>query len=419
MEGEFRDRATQSVLRFKIYPGEALFLAAACTLFAIAPIYWLPGIGLNVIDLFKNVVFVFSGALAFLLARRIRVDKIFVLLMIVAAICNYMAFQINGSGKYATYQALIFLAPLFWVSAVYTLKTWQADILFKGLIFSFSIILIASVYVFLAGFDLVPDMRTPTAGLNFSALQAGLFRSLTVSSTGFNYGPTGWGVGAGMALTLLSSLLTSVGRRYLGLAVLMFAVLAFATMGARGATLGALSAFIVAVAAFQSLRFVRFLLMGTAVAIAVLAREYLAEINVLSERFFVSNSNAGLFYVIDQITTGRLWTWVNALERFAQSPIIGVGVEQSLVIRNTGEIVEVHNRWLRFLSEGGLLSFIPAVAAFIYCSVNIWRVRELRPLLSFVLVVSMLEPMIVFGTFGNQLPFWTALAYALRARDHI
>lgn len=390
------------------------FLIAAFVLVATAPIYWLPGFPLPVLTAIKTAAFVSAVGLAFLVtgARFIQLGTAFP--FIVAATSNFIAFLINGSTEYGAYQAFIFLAPMAWVLALRSLNRGQASILLKYLPLSLALIALAAFYAFLAKFSLVPDLRPPLEGLHLTERQISAIQRAGVSVSGFNLTRTGWGTGTGMALILLGSMLIGRKRQGLGLLVLGLAVLAPAAMGGRGAALGGMAAFALAVITLRPLGSLRiWLVLGMAI-IPVVAIDFLVSIGVLSERFFNTRSNADWFFVIDELTTGRLSTWVNAIGNFAKSPLYGVGVEESLTIRYTGQVVGVHNVWLGLLSEGGLMAFLPAAFIFLWCARILWRFFEFRALLVFVTVVSMVEPSVVFGTFGNQLPFWTAVGLAMR-----
>jgi O-antigen ligase len=268
----------------------------------------------------------------------------------------------------------------------------------------------------LAKFGLVPDFRPPAEGLQLADRQLSIFRRTTVSNAGFAFARTGWGNGTGMALVLLGGILVGRNRQALGLAVLLLAIIAPSAMGARGAALGALAAFGLAVMTMRQLGWSRAPIILAAAFFPVMAIEYLVSLGILSERFFNIRSNSDLFFTIDELTTGRLATWTHAIENFARSPLVGVGVQESLTLRHTGEIVAVHNVWLGLLAEGGLMAFIPAFLIFIWCIKIIWSVVEIRPMLVFVIALSMIEPSIIFGTFGNQVSFWIAFSLALNVR---
>lgn len=392
-----------------------LFLITACVLIATAPIYWLPGIPLPVMTAVKNAAFFGAVGLAFLVSgmRFIRPSIAFPFL--VAATLNFIAFQINGSAEYAAYQALSFLAPMAWVLAICSLRREQVAVLLRYLPLPLGLITLAVAYAFLAKFGAVPDFRPPAEGLQLLERQLSGFQRAAVSTVGFHFGRTGWGTGSGMALTLLGTILIGRNRRWLGLAVLALAVLAPAAMGGRGAALGAMAAFTLAVLTMRQLGSLRFILILAMAFIPVLAIDYLASVGILSERFFNIRYNADWFFTIDELSTGRLSTWVNAIENFTRSPLYGVGIEESRTIRHTGQVVAVHNAWLAFLSEGGLMAFLPAAFIFVWAARVTWRFAEFRPLVAFVAVISMLEPGVMFGSFGNQVSAWTAVGLAMRS----
>lgn len=390
-----------------------LFLILVCILIGTAPIYWLPDVPLPALNAIKNGAFFGAVGLAFLMSGERFLRPGIALPFIVAATLNYIAFQVNGSADYAVYQALTFLAPMAWVLTLRSLSREQAATLLRYLPLPLWLVTVAVAYAFSAKFGIVPDIRPPIEGLQLQERQLSGYRQMTVSSVGFTFARTGWGTGTGMALVLLGSILIGRNRRWLGLAVLALAVLAPAAMGARGAALAAMAAFTLAVLTIRQLGSLRLVLILAIATIPVFAIDYLASVGVLSERFFNLTPNADWFVMIDQVTTGRLTTWLHGFESFAESPIIGVGVEASLTYRQNGEVLSVHNAWLAFLSEGGLLTFVPAFLIFVWCARMLWRIAEFRPLLIFVAVISMVEPGVMFGSFGNQVSVWTAVGLAM------
>lgn len=392
-----------------------LFLIAAGLLVASAPIYWLPGVPLTIMTVIKNAAFFGAVALAILVSGVRFVQPSLATPFVVAATLNFLAFQINGSADYSVYQALAFLAPMAWVMALCSLSHEQASILLRYLPLSLGLIAVAVAYAFLAKFGAVPDFRPPAEGLQLTERQISGFQLKAVSTVGFHFGRTGWGTGTGMALVLLGSILIGRNRRWLGLAVLVLAVFAHAAMGGRGATLGAMAAFAVVVMTMRQLGNLRVVLIFAMIVTPVITIDYLASVGILSERFFNIRSNADLFFTIDVLSTGRLSTWVHAIEGFVKSPLYGVGVEASRTGIYTGQVVTVHNAWLAFLSEGGLMAFLPAAIIFLWCAGVMWRVAEFRPLVAFAAVISMLEPGVMFGSFGNQVSIWTAVGLAMRA----
>lgn len=393
-----------------------LFVFATCLLVAIAPIYWLPSVPLPLMTAIKNVAFFCAVGLAILKSGVRFAQPRMAFPFVVAAMLNFLAFQINGSSEYSVYQALNFLTPMAWVMALRSLSYDQTSILFRYLPLPLGLIAIAVAYAFLAKFGAVPDLRPPAEGLQLVERQISGFQYKAVSTVGFHFGRTGWGLGTSMALVLLGSILIGRNRKAFGLLILVLAVLAPAVMGGRGAALSAMAAFALAVLTMRQLGGLRVWLVLTMTVVPVLGIDYLASAGILSERFFNVRSNADWFFMVDEMTTGRLSTWVNAIENFARSPLIGVGVQESLTVRHTGQIVGVHNVWLAFLSEGGLIAFMPAVFIFIWCARIVWQIAEFRPLVVFVTVASMMEPSVVFGTFGNQVAFWTAVGIAMRGK---
>lgn len=338
-----------------------------------------------------------------------------IILFSFAALLNIISFILNGSSDQALYQAITFLAPMAWILAIHCLNQNQIQKFKRIIEIPLAIIGVAVLYALLAKFSLVENFQTPIGNLELDNHQFEGYGRLSVSASGFNFGRTGWGTGTGMALVLLASLLIARDRFWTGVTVLILAILAPAAMGARGAALSAIAAFIVAISISRISLYIKVCIAVALIVLLPLSLDYFWLSGLISERFFNFQAHGDLFTVIDEATTARLTTWVHGFSNFIFNPVIGVGVEESRVILQTGEVVGIHNVWIGFLSEGGLLAFVPAVSIFIYCIMRVWPHHEYRALVVFSGVLSLFEPSVIFGTFGNQVPFWTAVGLSLRA----
>lgn len=396
-----------------------LNLAAVPALFVvgIAPIYWLPGIPMPLLDIFKHGSFVLAAALVivhFLKTKDVPFACATVFIAFgLASLASVFVFVANGSRSNALTMALEFIYPMIWVVVIAAITRSLGERIIARVQIALSITSLAALYIFLAGRGLGPDFRLPLEGLNLLEENIDGFMRASASSVGFAYGRTGWGLGAGSALILLGSLLVSQRRAALGLTVFLFAIVSLSALGARGSTLAALGAVSIAVIGLKHFGRFRLLLYLLGAAVAVLSFRWFANAGLVSDRFFRTTSSGSLFERVDALTTGRLTTWVHGIETFVQNPLIGAGPKAAFVTKWTGEQNTVHNVWIKLAAEGGLIVLIPAVTIAIWAFGTTWRAAAFRPLLVFVGVLSFVEPSVVFGTFGNNTVFWTAVGIAM------
>jgi O-antigen ligase len=132
---------------------------------------------------------------------------------------------------------------------------------------------------------------------------------------------------------------------------------------------------------------------------------------------------------LDHFSAGRITTYLFAIEKWIESPIIGHGYGQVEVVKGH----DIHNLWLRILAEGGIFLF----GSFLYfCYKAVKKTPRNKAMTSHLmrkipryqrpdfmlwviicqgLIMSMLEPRILLGSFQVCAMWWVAVG-ALQAQ---
>lgn len=327
-----------------------------------------------------------------------------------------------------------FMAPVLWLVGLCGVNPAAYPLLFRRLRIGLALFMLVAIYPVLAFAGLLPVMAPPpgfivteTANTDTEA-----FRSLVdVIAGGFNGSRTGWGVTIAQTSLLLVALVTSArqvsnGRLFMALAVIAAAMASIVVTGARG---GSITLFLLSIYALlgrinlspgQRASVLIFAVAGSVAAIAV------GVTIVLPQDYFRGlDAGGGIFDKLNSVTTGRMDTYVAAWDNFLTSPLFGIGVDRSYVLFASGDYLLPHNVWLRFLSQAGLLVFVPMVVATVkIVSLTIQRVRAQNaarrggidaPLPDTTLVIlcglllAFSEPSVLFGTMNSNVMFWTAV----------
>lgn len=409
---------------------EKIYLLTIAAYASFSAIYWLPGVPSQLIDWAKTGLFV--GLVLLSMPTFQRGGKAWANIYLALGVCAVAAFvvTIRQDGLATSIErGMDFVEPAGWLLVLNSIRTSALPHFYRLFRLCIAGFVLIAVYPFIARFGIVPDPPVPAEFFesirNFGSYDylIGLARA---SDSGFNAGRTGWAPPVMMAAMCLAAMLLVPGRQalrnaLLAVVVVVFGFVATAVLGARGATLATL------VVGLSWMLLARGNQTGAlwalwGVAIGSLLVDWAA---LLPERFFRDAAGVGLFDRLDYITTGRLTTYVEGLRNFAEAPIAGVGVEQSFILLLTGELLQIHNTWIRALSEGGLLLAIPLfVLGWMLLKAALaprlttgprseYGCPNFRPVLLGGLLMSMMEPSVIFGAFNNNALFWTALWFVV------
>ncbi len=350
----------------------------------------------------------------------------------VCAIAAFVTDLATGTAAEAIDAARSFIEPALWLMALIGIKPNAYRLLFRLLLIGLFAFLAVAMYPVIAFADLAPNLEPPAgfinpagADVNSDAFQA----AISVIAGGFNGSRTGWGSTIAQSALMLIALVTmvrSVSNMRLAITLLVIAA-AMASIIVTGARGGSLSLFVLAMYAIAGRITLSPTQRSAMLFFAVFGGILVVTIGftiVLPQDYFRGFSTSGsTFDVLNSATTGRFDTYIGAFENFFRSPIYGVGAEDSQVFLPSGEFLLPHNVWLRFLSQSGLMLFVPLIVVTVRLIRILLKrmgeldtadlVRERLPDTSLIVICGILlalsEPAVIFGSMNANIPFWTAM----------
>lgn len=239
--------------------------------------------------------------------------------------------------------------------------------------------------------------------------------------SGFNGGRTAWGYVSNifLALTLQSYLGSTRPKRgvllvtFLLVMIILFNIL---VTGARGAFLvSALLIFVFGVLALIKSRttlllpILFFLIGGISL---LLTLESAAELRIVST--FLASETRDL-----STAQSRITSYSAAFDAMSSNPFYGSG---SIYLVLSAEMIQVHNVWLRLITERGVpigLGIIFSVAALFVMAMSGARRTgyEIRLLLISGVATGFIEPNAIFGNYFSSIAFWIPVGYFIGASD--
>lgn len=440
-----------------IRPGRArLSLADKIQVYLVAcyvplsGIFWVPGLSASTIASAKQAAFItllFFGLLRF--GKRLAYPPSVVFFLLVGAAICFSANLITSSLGEAVEAARGYLEPALWLIALLGIRKSAQPMLVKLLLPAFLLLLPFAAFPILANFGLAPNIYPPSDLVlsEFEYYNDVHYRdAVSAAVSGFTASRTGWGIVISTSAMLVIALLHSrypAGLRSLFLPTVIFlvAVSSIAITSARSGTLALVVSFIAFIYANYSVPPKHKLALSVgAVGIVIILQ--MTQLTVLPETFLrgIGDSNT-LMGTINAVSTGRLETYVSAIETVAKSPIVGVGREGSLSSLSSGALVLPHNLWLRTASESGLVAFVAVswltVVLVLMAVVSARAIKCDRAdsgsyrmpqgasaVILCGLVLAMVEPSVIIGSMNTNITFWTAVWFArcrvsqLRSNDH-
>lgn len=406
---------------------------------AIAGIFWIGDISPALLANLKLALF---GLLVLIgLGQHQPFTRAMTYLLSWLAVCSVFAFATtlaNADLAEATDSARSFAEPAFWMVALAGVRPAAYQALFHTLAITLTMFFLVALYPVAAAAGIAP-ITYPPAGFadqaeitNLDAFQ----QSISVVAGGFNGLRTGWGVSVALSASLALALYmrntpVSGWRVILAIIVIFGSMASIVVTGARGGSAALLLISLYGLLyRFPLSRYHRLVIVFFMIFAALLV--FIVDYTLIVPENFFRGFGAGgsAFDALNAATTGRLDTWIVALELFVSSPFYGVGREGSLIMIS-GEILRPHNVWLRLLAESGLTLIIPVLAVTAQMLRLALPGREQRRLVasggarmpdtSLVLlcglVIALAEPSVIFGSMNTNIAFWTAL-WILIARPH-
>lgn len=151
------------------------------------------------------------------------------------------------------------------------------------------------------------------------------------------------------------------------------------------------------------------------------------------QQFRAENINSQYFNQedVNRISSGRYEGYKVGLDLFLDRPLYGYGFGMSDDLSDLkGYMPEIHNTWLKRLIDGGLVFTVPLFLLFFHCFFKIRskiiklkledRKRYKATYIFFIslffpaLIITMVEPNYLFGSFQGEAFFWIMIGYLLR-----
>lgn len=367
---------------------------------ALGPIYWFMSVPFFVMFAVRSVLLFLVASLSFSGAVLLRKTLILYLLMIILI-------SVKSSLVHADYFFLSIL-PAVIILTVGTQVAERIDVpqlraaLFSATII-FSLFCCVVLFDFIAGGMIADPFYT--------------VYTVYLHDTGFNGGRTAWGYASNLFLAIaLQHALTNPSEKSINgnlyfLPVLII-FLNIIIIGARGAFLVSLVIILLFIS-FSSIRkkllsIFSFVLFSAFVYFAILRSDFAGEMRLVNTLLLAESRD---------LTTAvyRIATYDVALKAFMTSPLFGAG--PVLIDAGVG-VLQVHNVWLRFITERGILFFLPLVffiVVLITSSVKSARRNgyELRLLVLAGFLTGMVEPNAIFGNYFVSVAFWLPIGFFL------
>lgn len=399
---------------------------------AIAGVYWFPGVPHLLLADIKSALYFSAVAIGILRVPGFAVEQSRLVYGLVAcAVAAFFSNALNSDIETALLQSREFILPLLWLVALLGLKPAGYNWVLRCLTVSMTFVLMLAFLQIAASVGLVQDWAAPLELLDRAGDRSGedairVLEEGSIVRAGFAATSTGWGaVLAPVALLAAALYRRDNAKPYRAKALAALALIgslsSIAGTSARGGVAAIFAGTIFGLAAAREGR-----LFALVAAISVTMIMWQLDVaTFLPDNFFRGfDASGSLFSIIDSASTGRLESYLGALNHFAESPIVGVGREKAVVWINNFETVQPHNTWLRIVAESGLLLGIPVLyvtwrmlrLASIdgvrskneYAGANL-RWPSVGPVIIGGLVLAFVEPRIIFGTFNANAVFWTAV----------
>lgn len=384
----------------------------------LAPVYWMPGVPTPGLRLLKGAVL--AACLLYYWSLSATKKQV-VFPRLLAGWFGFIAlfasaapglFQSQPTELIARASDVVLVFAMLWTSYG-ILRNKAASVMTLSIATIVIGMFAAAVITF---FVLGVDVRSPPQ-----------FGSRPATHSGFGGGRTGWSNALALyyplAIGLVGLKIHEKGKRVLaGTLTSIVFIGSQVIVGGRAGLIGSLLALLlVGVMVFGrklTAVFVVFIVM-----LGIYFQEFLLE-HLRVRRL----TSAGFDYgAVDHFSAGRLDSYVHALKLVRERPLLGHGFGEYEIPGFSGEI---HNLWLRMAVESGITMplILAAITAYVIRAIvkyhkssrtkpdAIWSRALLASMLSGV-VISMLEPNVILGTFQNTAIWWVVCGGVLAMRS--
>lgn len=383
----------------------------------LAPVYWLPGISIELMSLLKLGLFAAVAGLAVMrLPGLWGANRFFVVvtpwlgLLVATAIPGVLQTENEYLPSFAFDFAMISLA--MFVGFVLVASRGPLRKYLAAYVCGLAIISAVSIFV-----------TAPTMTRDGD--------EVLIAAGGFAPGRTGWSNGIAFA-GVIALLLCASARGSLGKA--LFA-LAFAGVASSQIYFGGRSGFIAPILAFGAAVFVLGVTGGKSrimwgVMFGLVATLAWGLYSQEIESAFRLDRQVTTVYSSqwDAILSGRLSNWQLALQLIGQRPLFGYGFNDWSESGNWGNYF-VHNEWLKFTYQGGIfyaLMWAVFVASLLKTAreadrvaIHSGSVPVFTAVILTALVITFSEPNTLIGVFQKSAPLWVVIGGAIAQRAQV
>jgi hypothetical protein len=388
----------------------------------IGPVYWLPGVSPDYIRYAKSAmlfILVFSQIFSAKESTPSLSGLKMISLIGVFTFLSSIALLYDDDNSEIQQYILSSLYCLFYVIALFNIVSVRnIPQVRKALSYALWIYPIGSLLIILSGIGLIPDFDLPRELFSGVTLNVDTVGLNTLSGSGFGGSRTGWGLATCVASTMLlaNNGWDSSSKTKLNYFVIIVTLSAIYQMGARGSFYAFLLCSLIS--------YLRYTKGSPALKISTLSLFAAAYVISMSfrtgTRFDLDISGMSFSDAMAAITSDRYGTWVFGVDRFFESPIVGVGIAGSRL----GGNLDVHNAWIASAARSGLVGFIPAILILyqlvvlsFHRSVETTKNYGLGIVVLSGILLSMIEPGFPFGAFFNSTAFWLAVVLQAPALD--
>lgn len=372
----------------------------------ISSIYWIPGIGLEEMRIFKIsffvlVLFFIAIVLPTLQEKKI-LSGIFGIPGIIILVLLYLPSIIISSDEYI-------LFTIIGNCLSYYLFIWALFILSKNNLMDFG--RITNIILLIISFFTIWHI---IGSLFFNiTIPNNRFWYVTFQDTAFNTSRTGWSNGLALFIPLCF-VLRSNYRKWLFIALMIYSQ--FLTGGRSGLLA---SAFVILLYLVMSKAIGKAIFIFSLIGILIVSN-----INLVTKQLRIDALSGGITEEsLNQFSSDRVVGNIYGIQQWLDSPFFGNGL-RNVNIQKVAFVDEIHNFWIKTLAESGIFVCLFYILFIIILFINSYQIigRQHYKLIFILVLISgivetMFEPRVLFDAFQNSAVWWFGVA-AILAYSH-
>jgi len=391
----------------------------------VSPVYWLPAVSPAVVNSLKAALVVVA---VWLLFSRLATTGLILFpsgLMGPVAFVTLLFLSIPGFVQASDpFVAIKFVVDV----GIYAVFTWCFySVARQG--YNIRVLLVRSLTI-ITVLTAVVLVSIPI-GLSDWPIPSELDPFASFADAGFGSGRSGWSGALAVYLPNALLLLTTRTRQKFVHPHVLFMLVVGILLGSQivsGGRTGILVSLFMIVA-FTFISSVRWMV-GAFVAVGVFVAAALVPLEFWVTHFRLDRISSPEMSLtnLNTLSTNRVNNYIMAVELIRERPFRGYGMGQVWMATDLGEVLEIHNLWLRLAVESGI--FLPLFFLAMVCSAlcKSWQLLALRTpketedrIVAFALglvllagiALSLVEPRTLMGTFQKTAVWWAAVGILL------